>query len=80
PWKILRSPFAQQIGFAASTDLLKQQLYSDTPVANQSFILQAALGKDTDPYFSALPLPEPTLSGVRRTTSNGTSTFTKVGK
>ena len=80
PWKILRSPFAQQIGFAASTDLLKQQLYSDTPVANQSFILQAALGKDTDPYFSALPLPEPTLAGVRRTTSNGTSTFTKVGK
>ena len=37
--------FAQSLGFVADTDLLKQPLYSETPLANQSLILQSALGK-----------------------------------
>lgn len=79
PWQVLKSPFAQQLGFAADKALLNQQLYSDTPLANQSFILQAALGKNTTPYFTALPLPSPTLTGVRRVTTGTNPTFAKSG-
>ncbi|NVO88446.1 YfhO family protein [Lactobacillus rhamnosus] len=79
PWQVLKSPFAQQLGFAADKALLNQQLYSDTPLANQSFILQAALGKNTTPYFTALPLPSPTLTGVRRVTIGTNPTFAKSG-
>ena len=79
PWQVLKSPFAQQLGFAANKALLNQQLYSDTPLANQSFILQAALGKNTTPYFTALPLPSPTLTGVRRVTTGTNPTFAKSG-
>ena len=79
PWQMLKSPFAQQLGFAADKALLNQQLYSDTPLANQSFILQAALGKNTTPYFTALPLPSPTLTGVRRVTTGTNPTFAKSG-
>ncbi|SSA28629.1 YfhO family protein [Lacticaseibacillus rhamnosus] len=79
PWQVLKSPFAQQLGFAADKALLNQQLYSDTPLANQSFILQAALGKNTTPYFAALPLPSPTLTGVRRVTTGTNPTFAKSG-
>lgn len=79
PWQVLKSPFAQQLGFAADKALLNQQLYSDTPHANQSFILQTALGKNTTPYFTALPLPSPTLTGVRRITTSTNPTFAKSG-
>ncbi len=79
PWQVLKSPFAQQLGFAANKALLNQQLYSDTPLANQSFNLQAALGKNTTPYFTALPLPSPTLTGVRRVTTGTNPTFAKSG-
>lgn len=79
PWQVLKSPFAQQLGFAADKALLNQQLYNDTPLANQSFILQAALGKNTTPYFTALPLPSPTLTGVRRVTTGTNPTFAKSG-
>lgn len=79
PWQVLKSPFAQQLGFAADKALLNQHLYSDTPLANQSFILQAALGKNTTPYFTALPLPSPTLTGVRRVTTGTNPTFAKSG-
>ena len=79
PWQVLKSPFAQQLGFAADKALLNQQLYNDTPLANQSFILQAALGKNTTPYFTALPLSSPTLTGVRRVTTGTNPTFAKSG-
>ncbi len=79
PWQVLKSPFSQQLGFAADKALLNQQLYSDTPLANQSFILQAALGKNTTPYFTALPLPSPTLTGIRRVTTGTNPTFAKSG-
>ncbi len=79
-WQILRSPFAQSLGFVADTDLLKQPLYSETPLANQSLILQSALGKSGNPYFTPTALEAPQLTDVRRVSTGSAPTYAKVGQ
>ncbi|KRM72843.1 YfhO family protein [Lacticaseibacillus brantae] len=73
---LYENPYALGIGFMASANILKTNLFADAPLANQEQILADLTGRAYQPLFSRVTTTTST-KGVKKQTNGTTITYTK---